>query len=232
MDLSDRSGLAEEMDAPELDEAVYRRCLTDLAGVNRVTLTHQATLRWLDAATQNLSRGSRVSVLDVAYGQGDLLRGIAKWAKKRGFYAHLAGVDLNPRSAIVARAVTEVEQQIEYYTADVFAFSPRPGTDYIVTSQFTHHLENADIIRLLRWLETHAERGWHIADLHRHAFAYYSYPWLARLMRWHPIVRRDGQISIARGFTRGEWMQLIDQARVKALIKWHFLFRYSVSHLK
>ena len=220
------------MDAPELDEAVYQRCLADLAKVNRVTLTHQATLRWLNAATRNLQRGSRISVLDVAYGQGDLLRGISRWARKRGFDARLAGVDLNPRSAIAARAATDEDQRIEYHTADVFAFTPDAGIDYIVTSQFTHHLETAQIIRLLHWLDTHAARGWHIADLHRHAFAYYGFPWLARLMRWHPIVRGDGQISIARGFTRQEWVALLRQARVDARIEWHPLFRHSVSHLK
>ncbi|MBU6449074.1 MAG: methyltransferase domain-containing protein [Rhodospirillales bacterium] len=230
--MSARSRLPEAMDAPELDEAVYQRCLADLAKVNRVTLTHQASLRWLDAATRNLPRGSRISVLDVAYGQGDLLRRIARWAKKRGFDAQLAGVDLNPRSAIAARAATTEDQQIAYYTADVFAFTPDAGTDYIVTSQFTHHLETPQIIQLLRWLETHAERGWHIADLHRHAFAYHGFPLLARLMQWHPIVRSDGQISIARGFTREEWVALLQQAHVQARIAWHPLFRHSVSRLK
>ncbi len=227
-----RSGLAEAMDAPDLAETVYQRCLADLAMVNRVTLTHQPTLRWLDAATRDLPRGSAISILDVAYGQGDLLRAIARWAEKRGFAAQLAGVDLNPRSATAARAATPAEQRIEYHTADVFAFVPAQATQYIVTSQFTHHLENTEVVRLLRWLEQHASRGWHIADLQRHAFAYHLYPWLARLMRWHPIVRRDGQISIARGFTHAEWLALLSQAQVDARIKWHPLFRYSVSRIK
>lgn len=232
MDLSSRSGLDELMDAPELDEAVYQSCLADLAVLNQLTLTHRATLRWLHGATQNLPRGSRFSVLDVAYGQGDLLRLIAKWAQKRGFVADLSGIDLNPRSALAARAATPAAASIAYHTGDVFSFSPLPKPDYIVTSQFTHHLGDAQIIQFLGWLETHAARGWHIVDLHRHGFAYRTYPWLARLMRWHPIVRHDGQVSIARGFTRAEWAHLLNQAGVEAHIGWHLPFRHAVSRLR
>ncbi|OYV33083.1 MAG: hypothetical protein B7Z81_11880, partial [Acidocella sp. 20-61-6] len=76
MSLSARSELPERMDAPELDGAVYARCLADLASVNRVTFTHRATLAWLARATAHLPDGAAFSVLDVAYGQGDLLRAI------------------------------------------------------------------------------------------------------------------------------------------------------------
>lgn len=232
MDFSARAELTELMDAPDLDEAIYRRCLRDLASVNRITFTHRPTLRWLAHATRHYPKGATLSVLDVAYGQGDLLRAIAHWAEKRGFVAQLSGVDLNPRSAIAARAATPPGLSIDYRTGDVFDFSPVPPPDFIVTSQFTHHLTDAEIVRLLHWLEAHAQRGWHIADLHRHAFAYYGFPLLARLMRWHRIVRTDGAISIARAFTRRDWEILLRQAGLNAKIAWHMAFRFSVSRLK
>lgn len=232
MDFSTRADLPELMDAPGLDEAIYQRCLADLAAVNLVTFTHRATLSWLDRATRNLPPGANVSVLDVAYGQGDLLRAIARWAGKRGFQAQLSGIDLNPGSAVAARAATPAGLAIEYHTGDVFDFAPATPPDYIVTSQFTHHLADADVIRLLHWLEAHAARGWHIADLHRHPFAYYGFPLLARLMGWHQIVRTDGAISIARSFTRQDWEALLAQAGLQAKITWNILFRYSVSRLK
>jgi hypothetical protein len=114
----------------------------------------------------------------------------------------------------------------------VFDYAPIPPPDFIVTSQFTHHLRDADILRLLGWLEATATRGWHIADLHRHAFAYYGFPLLARLMRWHKIVREDGTISIARSFTRRDWETMLAQAGVPATIAWQLPFRFSISRLK
>ncbi len=228
MDLSRRSTQQEVMDDPGLPEAVYRRCLTDLAKVNRITFTHRATINWLERKTRTLPSDTCLSVLDVGCGQGDLLRAIWAWGHRRGRRVSLTGLDLNPRSAAAARAAGRGEE-ITYCCGDVFAFQPDPRPDFIVTSQFTHHLADAEIVRLLGWLEENAVKGWHIADLHRHWFAFYGYPLLARLFRWHPIVRTDGQISIARGFSRGEWEALLAQVGVRARVNWHPLFRHSVS---
>lgn len=232
MNFSIRSGLPELMDAPDLADDVYRRCLADLARVNRATLTHRATLHWLARATKNLPRGAQVSVLDIGYGQGDLLRAIARWAARRGLRVRLSGIDLNPRSALAARAATPAEQKIDYHTGNVFEFVPPEPVDFIVTSQFTHHLGQAEIILLLRWMEKHARRGWQIADLHRHWLAYYGFPLLARLMRWHGIVRHDGQISIARAFTRADWQGVLAQTGIDAGVAWKFPFRWHVSRLQ
>ena len=83
----------------------------------------------------------------------------------------------------------------------------------------------------LRWLQLNAARGWFISDLHRHAFAYYGFPILARLAFWHRFVREDGQISIARAFRRAEWDTLLRQAGIseqQAFVAWYIPFRLCV----
>jgi 2-polyprenyl-3-methyl-5-hydroxy-6-metoxy-1,4-benzoquinol methylase len=79
-------------------------------------------------------------VLDVGYGQGDLLRAIARWADRRGLKADLSGIDLNPRSAIAARSATRPGMTIDYQTCDVFSYTPAESPDFIVSSQLTDHL--------------------------------------------------------------------------------------------
>ena len=232
MDLSVRSDLPEEMDAPTTDAQTYALCLRDLAAVNRVTMTHRPVLQWLRDATQALSKRQAVTILDIACGHGDLLRAIAKWAAKNAIAVRLFGLDLNPRSAEVAAAATPAAMDITYLTGDVFAFSPSHMPDLIVTSQFTHHLTDEEVVHLLRWMERTASHGWFIADLHRHALAYYGFPLLARAAGWHRIVRQDGQISIARSFRRAEWAMLLDRAGVSAEIKWSLPFRYCVGAIK
>jgi 2-polyprenyl-3-methyl-5-hydroxy-6-metoxy-1,4-benzoquinol methylase len=235
VDLSVRSGLPEVMDEPGLDEATYRRALADLAALNRVTLTHRAVLHWLGRAIAN-APGAEISVLDVAYGQGDLLRAIADLGVRRGWKLRLSGIDLNPRSAEAAEAAMPAGMRIDFQTGDVFEYSPERFPDFIVTSQFTHHLPDAEIVRLLRWLEKTAVRGWMITDLHRHFLPYYGFPLLVAAMRWHRIVRDDGRISIARSFRRRDWQMLLQQAGMgapgAAKITWRFPFRYTVSRLK
>ena len=110
--------------------------------------------------------------------------------RRRGRRGAAQGIDLNPRSAVAAAAQTPPGMAITWRTGDVFDHAPEPAPDYIVTSQFTHHLADADVVRFLRWLERHAARGWFIADLHRSRFAYWGFGLLATVARWHPIVRQ------------------------------------------
>lgn len=230
--LARRSPVVELMDGEDISPALYARCLHDLAAVNRITLTHGPTLRWLARATRSLPRGGAIAILDVACGGGDLLRAIRRWADRRGLRATLEGIDLNPRSAVAAAIVTPPEMAIAYRTGDVFDYVPDPAPDFIVTSQFAHHLTDGDVVRLLRWLERHAVRGWFIADLHRHALPYWGFRVLASIAGWHRIVRHDGTVSIARSFRRADWTRLLGEAGIAAETRWHVPFRLCVARLK
>jgi 2-polyprenyl-3-methyl-5-hydroxy-6-metoxy-1,4-benzoquinol methylase len=232
MSLAQRSTQPEVMDTDLLSQAEYARCLRDLANVNRVTMTHRPTLQWLTRATRDLPRGSEISILDVGCGEGDLLRAIRRWSDKRGFSVTLEGLDLNPRSAVAATAATAPDMAIGWRTGDVFAFEPRPRPDYIVSSQFAHHLANADVVRFLHWLEDHAAGGWFISDLQRNAVSYYGFRVLALVAGWHRVVRTDGTISIARSFRRPEWERLLTEAGIQATVRGRIPFRLSVERLK
>lgn len=230
MRLSARSTQPEQLDDQSTDLATYHRCLGELAAVNRLTFAHYPTLRWLARATAARQAASTVSVLDVACGHGDLLRAIATWARHRGLKVRLSGIDVNPRSTAIAREATPRWMDIEYQTADVFQYALAERPDFIVSSDFTHHLDDEDVVKFLTWLDENSERGWHIVDLHRHVLPYYSFPALARLMGWHRILREDGVISIARSFRRSDWREYLDQAGVHAEISWH-LFRLCVGQI-
>jgi len=229
MNLAMRSTAAERMDTDCADYDDYARCLADLARVNLVTLTHRPLLAWLARETTGLRS---FSLLDVACGHGDLLRRVRHWSVRRGIDATLDGIDLNPWSLRAARAATPSELAITWHNGDVFAFQPAQRYDFIVSSQFTHHLADAEIVRFIAWMERHAARGWYIADLHRHWFAYYGFGLLAWVAGWHRFVRYDGRVSIARSFVPAEWRRLAQAAGLSpdaALIDWHMPFRLCVS---
>lgn len=217
------------MDDARVDARDYEQCLADLAAVNRVTQTHAPIVRWLARQVKQLGTKRKVVVLDVAFGHGDLLRELAAWGARNGVELELHGVDLNPRSAEQARAVTPSELNITFHTSDVFAFRCPVQPDFIVSSQFTHHLDETLVKRLLRWMESTAKRGFFIADLERSAFAFHGFPLLCAVAGWHELVRRDGQVSIARSWRREEWHALINEARVNAVVKRNFPFRLAIS---
>jgi 2-polyprenyl-3-methyl-5-hydroxy-6-metoxy-1,4-benzoquinol methylase len=232
VDLSRRSTEEEVMNDATLGAEDYARCLRDLAAVNRLTMTHSATLRWLARGTRDVPSGTAVSILDVACGEGDLLRAIHRWAERRGLRVALEGIDLNPRSAAIAAAATPPGTEILWRTGNVFDYTPTPPPDFIVSSQFAHHLTDAELVRFLVWLDRHAARGWFIADLHRHVLPYYGFRVLAWIARWHPIIRTDGTISVARSFRRADWTRLLGEAGVEAQVRWHVPFRLCVGRLK
>jgi 2-polyprenyl-3-methyl-5-hydroxy-6-metoxy-1,4-benzoquinol methylase len=229
MNFAARSLQAERMDTDCTDYEDYARCLGDLARVNAVTLTHRPILAWLAEEAGPLRT---FSLLDVACGHGDLLRRVRRWCIRRGIKARLDGVDLNPWSARAARGATAEQEAITYHTADIFAFQPAQPYDFVVSSQFTHHLSDGDVIRFIAWMEEHAARGWFIGDLHRHRIAYYGFGILARVARWHRFVAYDGRVSIARSFTSADWDRLAKAARIAdsdLRIRWHVPFRLCVS---
>ncbi|MGZ8992897.1 MAG: hypothetical protein ACXW16_02665 [Burkholderiaceae bacterium] len=234
MNFSARSTQDELMDGPGTSRADYAQCLADLEQVNRVTQTHRATLQWLAQAMQDTPASTPVSIFDVAYGQGDLLRALHRWGASNARPLALAGIDLNPRSALAARAATPPAMNIDYRTGDVFGAEPRPRPDFIVSSQFAHHLTDGQALQFVRWMEANCTCGWYVSDLQRHALSYYGFRWIARLAGWHRIVRIDGTISIARSFRLSEWRALLQQAGIAddATVRWHFPFRIGVGRLK
>jgi 2-polyprenyl-3-methyl-5-hydroxy-6-metoxy-1,4-benzoquinol methylase len=207
--LAVRSRQDEQMDAADLDPAVYEKVLHDLARVNRFTFTAWPTLAFLKRA---VGEAKRFRLMDVGFGDGDVLRAVVKWARKRGIEAELVGVDLNEKSVKAARDATPPGMAIDYRAGD---YADQAGPfDFVISSQVTHHMTDPQLLAFLRYMEAEARRGWLVCDLHRLAFSYWGFPLLARILMVHRIVREDGQLSIARSFRKPEWKDYLRQAGI------------------
>lgn len=207
--LSIRSRQEEQMDAPGLDPVIYEKVLHDLARVNRWTFTAHPTIAFLKRA---IGPATRFRLLDVGFGDGDVLRAVARWARRRGIEADLVGVDLNEKSLQAARSATPADLAIDYRAGD---YREQAGPfDFVISSQVTHHMTDEQLLDFLRYMEREARIGWLICDLHRLPFAYWGYPLLARLLLVHRIVREDGQLSIARSFRKADWHEYLGLAGI------------------
>jgi SAM-dependent methyltransferase len=218
------------MDDPRLDPQVYDRVLRDLGRVNGWTLAARPTIGFLRTASRGMVA---FRLLDVGFGHGDMLRRIARWARRRGIAVDLVGVDLNPKSEVAARAVTPLSMPIDYRTGD---YRDLPGPfDFVISSLVAHHMTDDQLTAFIRFMESQATHGWLINDLHRHSLAYLGFPWLTRLIGAHRIVREDGQLSIARSFRPDDWRAILAAAGVPdgaARIVRRFPFRLCVERLR
>ncbi|WP_243451144.1 methyltransferase domain-containing protein [Sphingosinicella sp. CPCC 101087] len=228
--LVERARDDEQMDDPALDPGVYDQVLRDLSRVNAWTFAARPTLAFLDRSARGMKA---FRLLDVGFGDGDMLRRIARWSGRRGVAADLVGVDLNPRSEAAARAATSPDLPIAFVTGD---YRDVPGRfDFVVSSLVAHHMTDAELDAFIRFMEARAERGWLINDLHRHLLAYHGFPVLARLIGAHPIVREDGRLSIARSFRPREWRAILAAAGVPegaARVVRHFPLRLCVERTR
>lgn len=210
LDFARRAQLSELMDEPCGYEE-FRDCLRDLEKVNRAVWAYRPTLAWLE---QFADARAPLHIVDIGCGGGDMLRRIESWARQRNIAARLTGIDLNPYAARAAREFTGPQSAIQWVTGDAFSYQPATPIDLVISSLFTHHLPDDEIVRFLAWMERVARRGWFINDLHREKAPYYGFKALAWLMRWHRFVRHDGPVSIRRSFRPGDWLRYCAEARV------------------
>ena len=229
MSLKERAIAEELMDADDLDAATYAAVVGDLAKVNVVTMARRPTLSFVRRA---LGERRGFKLLDVGFGDGDMLRTISRWAAKRGVEAELVGVDLNPRSEMAAKEHTPSGMAIRWVTGD-YADLAGQGWDMVVSSLVAHHMTHDQLVAFLRFMDRESALGWLVNDLHRHGFAHWGFPVMARAFGWHRIVRLDGTLSIARSYRPGEWPPILAEAGVSdARVYRAFPFRLCVERLR
>jgi 2-polyprenyl-3-methyl-5-hydroxy-6-metoxy-1,4-benzoquinol methylase len=220
--LRERSRAPEWMDDADATEPAFAGALRDLARINRMSLAYRPVLQWLDRVVAKHG-ATRLAVLDVGAGGGDMLSRIAGWGARRGVEVSLTGLDRSPWAAPYAASQGV---RARWITADLF--DCEEGFDVVLCSLFAHHLDDATLARFLRWMEARARLGWLISDLHRHWLPW-GFVWGAvRALRMDPMVIHDSTVSIARGFTRADWERALGEAGVTAEIRWAFPFRWQV----
>jgi SAM-dependent methyltransferase len=234
LDFRRRSHEQEWLDRDDIDPAELRAALRDLARFNTAFFGHSPILKWLGRVLGQQRNGSRPTILDIGCGYGDLLRAIRRWSNKRNLKPTLLGVDLNPETIRIAREVTDQDDQIEFAVMDVFDLPPGRRFDLIVSSLVAHHLSDEKLRDFLVLLERASTQGWLIYDLQRHRLLYEVIGAASRLARLHPMVTKDGQISVMRSLTRKEWMGRLAAAGIAlsdVKIRW-FLFRFVIERRK
>jgi SAM-dependent methyltransferase len=206
IDFGHRAQLSELMDEPcSRDE--LRACLRDLARLNRWFLAYRPILHWLGTVAP-LCPDRPLRILDVACGYGDSLRRIERWAHANATPIELVGIDLNPDAIAIATEATPSTSTIRWVASDVFTFQPDKPAHLILSSLFTHHLVEPDIVRFVQWMEVNSKLGWFINDLSRAAIPYHLLRIFSKIAGLHHFVQHDGPVSIARSFIPDDWRRM------------------------
>ena len=207
-DFRTRAQLTELMDQPCSREDL-RACLRDIALTNRLTFAYRPLLRWLNSLVTSLPPlRAPLRVLDVGCGYGDGLRRIEAWAARGHVPVELVGLDLNPDATAIAAEATPASSRIQWATGDALAYTPARIPHLVVSSLFTHHLEEERIVEFLQWMEQHALLGWFVNDLSRASTPYHLFRVFSKAARLHRFVQYDGPVSIRRAFVPADWQAM------------------------
>lgn len=201
----------ELMDDPGLDPARHRQALRGLARLNALSRADAPLWREVRAIT----RGSRhISILDVAIGSGEVSLGVVERARRDDVDVRLSGVDRSETALGEARAAAARRGvPIDLVQRDVV----RDGlgdlrADVIVCSLFLHHLDPAEVERVLAEMIRVAAVGVVVSDLRRSRGGYGVAALASRLMTRSPIVHADALLSVRAAYTPEEFRAMAIRA--------------------
>ena len=211
-------------DAERMDARVVRRSLGDVARANTLFGGTRAVIAELRRAV-GAAAGEPLTLLDVGTGRGDIPAAATEWGHRRGIQLDTIGIE---RSESLARIAAERTMVL---SADALHLPlADDSVDIAMCSQVLHHFERADAAAVLRELDRVARTRVIVSDLHRSWLAAGGI-WLASFpLRFHPVSRHDGVVSVLRGFTRRELGELIAEAvGQRADVRYRLGFRVTAS---
>lgn len=206
---------SEALDSRHFDAELARRTLADITLANRLFGGNAAAEFGL---AQLLGAGGptrHVRVLDVGAGAGDVLGSLRRGLRRRGIALHGIALDFHPVAARMARERRELAVQADAVRLPF----PDSAVDVVVASQLLHHFARSAAPSLIAELDRVARVGAVIADLRRTRAAAWGIGLAAHALRFHPISRADGIVSVRRGFTTEEIRSLCLAAGVRATVR-------------
>lgn len=223
-----RSEAEEIMDDFMLEGAVLQEALDKIARINQLLGGNKLTIQGIQQLLNKKSKQELITIIDVGCGNGDMLRKIADFGAKNGYEFRLIGVDANAFTVQHAQNLSKNYNAIHYICQDIFNLNWMSlKIDIIVCTLTLHHFKNEEIKILLKAFKENATLGIVINDLHRNWLAYRLFQLLGCITQLNEMSRKDGQVSILRGFKKNELIDFAQQLEIKSYtVAWKWAFRY------
>ena len=198
----------EMMDRPQPVTTELTSDLRNLRQLNRYfgsyRLIEHFLRRWIQPR-------SRMRILDLATGSGDIPRLIVDYARKVGASVTVDAVDQQPSTLEIARSLSGDYPDIDFLEGDVLSFDE--GTyDVVLNSLALHHFEEDAAIQLLKRCRQLSNKYVLVSDLRRGLLATTGAYLLTTFLFREPMTRTDARLSAERAFSFREFRSLAERA--------------------
>ncbi len=202
-----REQTLEILDDPDVDPALRERSHRDVERSNVLFGGRRAVMLALRPLFDDLTRGQRstplgprATLLDIGTGLADLPWRAREIARRRGLALHTIALD--GAFCLITAARHRVNVAV-CGNALTLPFANR-SVDIVLCSQLLHHFDHDRGLALISEMDRVARHRVIISDLRRSWIAALGFSLAAFALRFHPITRHDGRLSVLRGFTEGE----------------------------
>ena len=219
----------EYLDDPAVGAQVAQRSMGDVARSNALFGGAHAVLAELDdmiGPSAGASRHSSITMLDVGTGLGDIPARVRAHASRHGVTVCTVGLDASEPLAVAAH-----NGHLPMMRADALRLPVADRAfDVVLCSQLLHHFRGDEGVRLVRELDRVARRRVVVSDIRRSWLAAAGIWLVSWPLRFHPVSRHDGVVSVLRGFTSDELSAVVRAAvGVTPRVRRHRGFRVAAS---
>lgn len=204
----------EMMDDPNIEEHSHLHALDGIAKANR--LSRVKDILWFPIFNFSEKIGRQpLRILDIGTGSGDIPIALWRRAQRLGLDIQFDGCDLSERCVSYAQEKShEKGAKVGFFRLDAVADTIPGGYDVIISSQFMHHLDPPDIIKILGKMKNSAHRLVLVNDLRR-SYTGLALVWLgSHVITDSEVVRFDGIASVRAAFTKEEWQEMAQKAEM------------------
>ncbi|SMD35371.1 Methyltransferase domain-containing protein [Reichenbachiella faecimaris] len=169
-------------------------------------------------------------IVDLGCGGGDTLKLFSKWAKKNNQNLKLTGIDANGYIVDYAKRNCRKHSNISFSSENILGERFRESMfDIAHASLFFHHLQEEEIVELLKQILGQVSLGIVINDLHRHWVSYLFTKHLITNWSKSEMVQYDSVLSVERSFVREELENYLKMADIKNYsLTWRWAYRWEL----
>jgi ubiquinone/menaquinone biosynthesis C-methylase UbiE len=225
INLHQRSNQKELLDGDNIPFPALKQNLKELNFINTWLGGHDITLQGIE---RSIGNAQTITVCEIGCGGGDNLFAIYKYCLKRDITVNFIGIDINEGCINYARE-RYPQLNCKWICSDYATVTFDRNPTVIFSSLFCHHFTNDQLVQMLRWQQYSSRNAFFINDLQRHWLSYYFIKYLTKIFSRSYLVKNDACLSVARGFTKNEWLDLLQQAGIKNYkVIWQWAFRWLI----
>lgn len=226
--LKQRSDQKELLDNDAIPFDDIKQNMKELNTINTWLGGHAITITGLKKVLSK-HRLTQISICEIGCGGGDNMIALNNWCKQNKLNTNFTGIDIKPTcidfakqqaASLQANWICNDYQNVEFG-------NNKP--DIVFASLFCHHFSDGALLHILKWMKENSTIGFFINDLHRHPLAYHSIKIITSALSKSYLVKNDAPLSVARGFKKIEWQQLLNNAGIADYdVTWQWAFRHLI----